>query len=482
MTEYLVGNVPRDLLLNQPPKTKHFVVIGESTESMVKKGFKKDDPKFPTFLHPVTSERYSLAVRKVYKRAFDTANEQSTQNATLEDDLERRGLTINSIAMDLNGEIIDPFKGVEDIKAKVLRHTSTCFSEDPLQIVRLSRYYARYKHSGFTIAEETRLLVKSMVREGVIKKLSAGVIINEMMRAFDEDHPRIFFETLADFGALKYIFPELDSLRFAEQWIKYHPEGNAFEHSMQVLEAAKELGANHDQLFAALMHDIGKGNTPADILPKHTGHESRGVKLLEALFNRFTLSKKTMHLSKIIAKNHMLMHSITELKASSLLTLLDDLKAFKQEDSTLDSFILITRADECGRNNLNTIRDYNANEEYLRFAFQKANKITLDIVRFRFNCDGKKAADKLKKMRIEVLSKFRENWNFAMETNKKLKNAGLDARLEYQPKNNSISIKSNGTKLAAASMNQCKELCIGLLAGVNITSQAACKALQGDKE
>lgn len=290
-------------------------------------------------------------------------------------------------------------------------------------------------------------------------------IVSETLTALKGSAPSSYFEKLSESGELQIIFPEIERLKKAEQSEKWHPEGNAYKHTLQVVSAAKALGADEHEAFAALTHDLGKGNTPTEILPKHTGHEFRSVEVLEEIFDRYNFPSKTVKLSKTIAKNHMLMHDIRKLRGTHLLALLDELD-FTSESSMLDSFILVTRADECGRNNIEEINNFDANGHYLKIAAKKASFINLSIISAMSNKTGEAAIAKLREARIKILNEFRKSWNSMVDTNEVLKNLGVAQELVYEDTNNSIRLVYNGKILASASMNKAPSFTDGILAGI----------------
>lgn len=347
MQTYLVGGAVRDKLLGRPVKERDFVVVGADPEIMLSRGFQQVGSYFPIFLHPQTHEEYALARGR--RSAAGTQGELiDDAPVTLEQDLARRDLTINAIAQDEQGELIDPFGGREDLQRRLLRHVSDAFGDDPIRILRVARFMARYADLGFRVASETEALMTELVTAGSLDKLTAERIWQELLGALGETQPRCFFETLRRVGALRCILPEIDALWGVPQPRHWHPEVDCGEHTMLALQVAVGLSDDPEVRFAALTHDLGKGNTPQRILPSHYGHDARGVKLIQQLCARLRAPTRYRQLACGCASYHGYMHRLYELRPKTLLKLFSGLDAFRQPQR-LEQFILVCQADYLGR-------------------------------------------------------------------------------------------------------------------------------------
>lgn len=322
MNYYRVGGCVRDHLLGLPVNDIDWVVTGATPEDMQVAGFKPIGRDFPVFLHPDSKQEYALA-RSERKsgpgyRGFDITTDPTI---TIEQDLLRRDLTINAIAEDEQGNIIDPYGGRNDIEARCLRHVSDAFVEDPVRVLRIARFAARFHHLGFQIAPETRELILEIGESGELATLVAERVWSELSRALDENDPSVFFTSLRSCGVLGHLFPEIEALFGVPQNPKYHPEIDTGLHVMMALQASAELGHDNETRFAVLMHDLGKATTPADILPSHHGHEARGSKPVKAFCKRWRVPRAHSELALITTELHLLAHRCHELKASTLLKL-----------------------------------------------------------------------------------------------------------------------------------------------------------------
>lgn len=326
MKKYLVGGAVRDLLMGHEPKDKDYVVVGSTIEKMLEAGFAKVGADFPVFLHPKTGEEYALARKE--QSTGDGYNDFETEHGsdvTLEEDLMRRDLTINAMAMDEHGNLVDPFNGKEDLGNKVLRHVSDAFREDPVRVLRVARFRARFG-GVWTVHEDTVDLSRQMGKKGMLNKLTAERVWKEMSRALMETHPRLFFDTLLEMDVLHILFPAVYRLLTATETRKWHPEGNAYEHTMLVLTQAALQNFDLETRMAALVHDFGKGITPRDKLPAHHGHEITGVKVVETFCNENTVpSAMRKNLMKVI-RYHMHMHRLDAMNAKTFVHMFEDLK------------------------------------------------------------------------------------------------------------------------------------------------------------
>ncbi|GBU08969.1 tRNA nucleotidyl transferase [Gammaproteobacteria bacterium] len=346
---YLVGGAVRDQLLNLPIIDRDWVVVGANYAQMLEHGFKSVGKDFPVFLHPDTHEEYALArqERKTGK-GYHGFSVIADGTVSLEEDLSRRDLTINAIAKACDGRLIDPYNGIDDLNARVLRHVSIAFKEDPVRVLRLARFYARLYDFGFKIATETKQLISEMIAQGELNYLSPERIWIELSKALNGAHPDQFIACLRELGALKIILPEVDALFGIPQRPEYHPEIDSGLHTLMVMRQAALLNADADTLFACLCHDLGKATTPTHILPKHTQHESRGAVLAKKLAQRLKIPNDTQTLAIKVAKYHLYFHTLNQLRAVTILKLLLSLDALRRP-LVLDQFILACIADERGR-------------------------------------------------------------------------------------------------------------------------------------
>lgn len=333
MRVYRVGGSVRDRLLDLPVKDVDWVVTGSSPEQMAELGYKPVGREFPVFLHPQTHEEYALArTEKKTSRGYAGFNFNTDPLITIEQDLQRRDLTINAIAETDDGELIDPFNGQQDIEQRVLRHVSDAFVEDPVRVLRIARFAARFAHLGFKIADETLDLIEKIGASGELDSLVTERVWDEMQRALGEEDPQVFFTSLRQAKVLHILFPEIDNLFGVPQTAKYHPEVDTGIHLMLALKKSAELNLQTDVRFAVLMHDLGKATTPAEILPGHRGHEQRGVKLVRRFCTHWKAPKAYRELALITCEFHTHIHRMFEMKASTILRLFQNTDAFRRPD------------------------------------------------------------------------------------------------------------------------------------------------------
>ena len=401
MEIYLVGGAVRDALLGQPIKERDWVVVGATPKEMLDNGFSQVGKDFPVFLHPDTKEEYALA-RKERKVAggyhgfsFDTQT-----SVTLEEDLKRRDLTINAMAQTEGGDLIDPFGGQADLSNKVLRHVSDAFSEDPVRILRVARFAARLMPLGFQVAEETLALMQQMVQSGEVDHLVPERTWKEMVRALKEPQPVAFIQTLRACGALQKILPEIDALYGVPQTEKWHPEIDTGIHTEMALKQAVKITEDPEIRFAVLLHDVGKGQTPKDILPSHVGHEMRGVKLIKKLCARIGVPKTYRDLSLLMAQFHTHCHKIDELKSTTVITLLEHLDAFRRPER-FQKFLLACTADARGRKG-------HENEAYpqalkLQKAFEIAKSVDVKMIVEKSPLKGEGLKNAIRQARVKAL-------------------------------------------------------------------------------
>ncbi|HFD86184.1 MAG TPA: multifunctional CCA addition/repair protein, partial [Gammaproteobacteria bacterium] len=352
METFLVGGAVRDRLLGREVKERDWVVVGATAEEMVRLGYRQVGKDFPVFLHPETHEEYALA-RTERKTApgYHGFQVHASPDVTLEQDLLRRDLTVNALAEDPSGQIIDYYGGMADLENRLLRHVSPAFAEDPVRILRVARFAARYAHLGFAVAGETLELMRDMVNRGEADALVAERIWQELEKALGEKSPEVFFEVLRECGALAIIFPEIDRLFGVPQPAKYHPEIDTGVHTLLVLREAASDSSVPRVRFAALTHDLGKGTTPRSILPSHHGHEERGAKLVEVMCRRLRAPKAWREMAVLVARYHTHVHRSRELKPGTLLKTLEALDAFRRSDRFRE-ILICCEADSHGRTGL----------------------------------------------------------------------------------------------------------------------------------
>jgi len=327
---YCVGGAVRDALLGLPVHDHDWVVVGSSPEAMLAQGYLPVGKDFPVFLHPQTHEEYALArTERKTAKGYQGFAVYAASDVTLEQDLSRRDFTINAIARAADGTLTDPYGGLRDLKAGLLRHVSAAFSEDPVRILRGARFAARF---GFAIAPETLQLMRDMVANGEVDALVAERVWQELARGLMEKAPSRFIETLRECGALQKIMPELDALFGVPQPPLHHPEIDCGIHVLMVLDDAARHEYSLATRFAALMHDLGKGNTPADILPRHLGHEARGVSLVKALCERLRVPAECRDLAQLTARYHGDIHRAFELRSDTVIKLFQSVDAWRKPE------------------------------------------------------------------------------------------------------------------------------------------------------
>ncbi|WP_020208083.1 multifunctional CCA addition/repair protein [Gilvimarinus chinensis] len=402
---YLVGGAVRDRLLDYPFTEKDWVVIGATPARMTEMGFTPVGKDFPVFLHPHTKEEYALA-RTERKTAPGYAGFSfyCSPEVTLEEDLRRRDLTINAIAESSTGELIDPYGGARDIQHKTLRHVSEAFTEDPVRILRVARFAARYHHLGFTIAAETLSLIKQMVTSGEADHLVAERVWKEFDRALRERHPEVFIATLQQCGALAVVMPELAALFGVPQPPQHHPEIDTGLHSLLVLQQACLLSNDTPVRFAALMHDLGKGLTPREQWPRHIGHEHTGLKPIKQLCQRLAVPNDCRDLALMAAEFHTHCHRAFELKPSTLLKLFKQTDAYRKPER-FKQFLLVCQADSQGRTGFEN-REY-PQSHYLAQALQTAKNVNVKaLVNQGFK--GAELGEAIEQERLGLLQQFKQ--------------------------------------------------------------------------
>lgn len=399
MEIYLVGGAVRDKLLGLEVKDRDFVVVGSTPEEMVDLGYKPVGSDFPVFLHPETKEEYALArTERKSGHGYKGFKIHAAPDVSLEDDLLRRDLTINAMAEDQDGKLIDPHHGQADLEQKLLRHVSPAFSEDPVRVLRAARFAARF---GFHMAHETHKLLQKMVVDGELDHLVPERVWSETERALGENQPTEFFRVLRGCGALKKLFPEIDDLYGVPQPEAHHPEIDTGVHVMMVLAQAVELSNDIAVRFAALTHDLGKGNTPESEWPQHIAHEARGVKLVKALCDRLKVPNHMRELAVLTARYHTHCHRAKELKPSTLADTLQSLDVYRRPER-LEQFLLACEADARGRKG-------HENDEYpeadiFRKACAAAQAVDAgEIAKTMDTTNGKEIAEKVGEARVQAI-------------------------------------------------------------------------------
>ncbi|HED35694.1 MAG TPA: multifunctional CCA addition/repair protein [Gammaproteobacteria bacterium] len=349
MKTYLVGGAVRDRLLNYPVIEKDWLVVGATVKQMLAAGYQQVGKDFPVFLHPETKDEHALArTERSSAPGYKGFEIHASPEVTIEEDLIRRDLTINAIAEDESGNLIDPYNGVADIASKTLRHVSPAFSEDPVRILRVARFNARYKHLGFSVADETMQLMSNMVEAGEVDALVAERVWQEFHKALGERNPQVFIEVLRECGALKVILPEIDALFGVPQPPEHHPEIDTGIHTLMVLQQASLLSQSPVVRFAALCHDLGKALTDKENWPSHYGHESKGVKPIQQLCKRLRIPTQYNQLATLTAQYHLHVHRAPELKKSTLLNTLEKLDGLRKPER-FEQMLIACTADIRGR-------------------------------------------------------------------------------------------------------------------------------------
>jgi tRNA nucleotidyltransferase (CCA-adding enzyme) len=382
MQIHLVGGAVRDSLLGLPVRERDWVVTGATPEQMTALGYRPVGKDFPVFLHPETGEEYALArTERKTGPGYHGFSTRFSPDVTLAEDLGRRDLTINAIAQDpATGELVDPHGGRRDLEARVLRHVSPAFIEDPLRVLRVARFAARFESSGFRVADETVALLKQMSTTGELQTLVAERVWQETRKALETRSPARFFRVLRETGALAVVFPEVDALFGVPQPAQWHPEIDTGVHVMMVLDQAAALSPDPVVRFAALTHDLGKGQTPADQWPRHVGHEARSVTCVDALCDRLRIPNDYRELARHVARHHGVVHNVKPLRAGTLLDLLETVDAFRRPER-FDAFLLACMADMRGRAGFED-RPY-PQADYLRAVRSAAAGVSLDQAKLK---------------------------------------------------------------------------------------------------
>ena len=405
MKSYLVGGAVRDGLLGLPVKDKDWVVVGATPQQMLDAGYQQVGRDFPVFLHPNSHEEYALArTERKSGSGYTGFTCYAAPDVTLEQDLLRRDLTVNALAKDADGTIIDPYGGRRDLEQRILRHVSPAFGEDPLRVLRVARFAARYAHLSFRIADETMALMREMTDAGELAHLTPERVWKETENALGTRNPQVFFQTLRDCGALKVLFPEIDALYGVPAPAKWHPEIDTGVHTLMTLTMAAMLSPDIDVRFATLCHDLGKGLTPKEFWPRHHGHGPAGVKLVEQLSLRLKVPNEMRDLAKLVAEFHDLIHTLPILQPKTLVKLFDSIDAWRKPQR-VEQIALTSEADVRGRTHFEAC-DY-PQGRLLREAWEVAKSVgNKEVIEAGFK--GPEIREELTKRRIQAVANWKE--------------------------------------------------------------------------
>ena len=409
MKRYLVGGAVRDRLLGLAVKERDWVVVGATPEEMLALGYRQVGKDFPVFLHPQTHEECALArTERKSGHGYRGFSVQAGPDVTLEDDLLRRDLTVNAIAEDEEGALIDPHGGQRDLEQRVLRHVSAAFAEDPVRILRVARFHARFASLGFRVAEETLALMRDMVAAGEADHLVPERVWQETQKALlQAQRPSVYFQTLRSCGALARVMPEIDALAGVPQRADYHPEVDSLVHTLMCVDAAARAGNDLSVRYCALVHDLGKARTPSGELPSHRMHDVRGVPLVEAFSARLRVPAALRDLAVIHTREHLLVHRVRELRPQTLLELLERMLALR-DAGRFETLLAACESDARGRLGFEDC-DY-PQSEYLRAAAAAALEIGNAEVLAEGH-SGPAIGRELKRRRIERLTQFKSQQN-----------------------------------------------------------------------
>ncbi len=405
MQIYKVGGAVRDRLLQRPVTEIDWLVVGSSPQEMLEAGFRAVGSDFPVFLHPQTQEEYALArTERKTGQGYGGFSFHTSPDISVEDDLLRRDLTINAIAEDANGTLIDPYGGQRDLQQRLLRHVSPAFAEDPLRVLRVARFAARYASLGFRVAEETLELMRQIAASGELSFLSAERIWKELSRALMEPNPECFIQVLKDCSALQALFPELDALFGIPQPALHHPEIDCGQHLLLVLQQCALHQQPLDVRWACLLHDVGKTLTAPAEWPRHIAHETRGLPLIKAINNRCKAPRDCQELALLVGEFHTHAHRAQELKASTLLKLFGQFDLFRRPER-FESFIRACEMDARGR--LGFAERAYPQADYLRAAAAGCRSISIAPLLAQ-GLQGKALGEGLERVRLEYLSAYKE--------------------------------------------------------------------------
>lgn len=404
MKSYLVGGAVRDTLLGLPVKDRDWVVVGATPQEMLDAGYQQVGRDFPVFLHPQSREEYALArTERKSGSGYTGFTCYAAPDVTLEQDLLRRDLTVNALAQDENGTIIDPFNGQQDLRQRILRHVSPAFNEDPLRVLRVARFAARYAHLSFRIADETMTLMRDMTGAGELAHLTPERVWKETESALRTRNPQVYFQVLRDCGALKALFPEIDALFGVPAPAKWHPEIDTGIHTLMTVSMAAMLSPEVDVRFATLCHDLGKGLTPPALWPRHHGHGPAGVRLVEGLCQRLRVPNELRDLAKLVAEYHDLIHTFPVLQPKTIVKLFDSIDAWRKPQR-VEQIALTSEADVRGRTGFEAI-DYSQGR-LLRAAWEVARAVpTKAVIEAGFT--GAAVREELTRRRIAAVAQWK---------------------------------------------------------------------------
>ncbi len=405
MQIYKVGGAVRDRLLGRPVTEVDWVVVGATAEEMLEQGFKPVGADFPVFLHPQSGEEYALArTERKSGRGYGGFTFFANPDVSLEEDLIRRDLTVNAIAEDEHGTLVDPYGGQRDLEQRILRHVSPAFAEDPLRVLRVARFAARYAPLGFSVATETIALMREIAESGELDALTAERSWKEISRALMEPRPDVFIQVLRECGALQAWMPELDALFGVPQPEHHHPEVDSGLHVLAVLQQCAE----HDQpltvRWACLLHDLGKGETPEEEWPRHIAHEQRGLKLIQQVNERCKAPRDCQELAMLVGEFHTHAHRATELRASTLAELLARFDVYRRPQR-FEEFIAACEMDARGRHGLEQ-REY-PQADYLRGAAEAARAVAVQPL-LEKGYKGAELGEALRLERLKALKAYKE--------------------------------------------------------------------------
>jgi len=401
METYLVGGAVRDKLLDIPVKDKDWVVVGARAEDLLEQGFRQVGKGFPVFLHPESQEEYALARTERKTGPGHTGFDfDASEKVSLEEDLQRRDLTINALAESQDGEIIDPYGGQKDLNQRLLKHVSSAFTEDPLRVLRVARFAARFKHLDFTVADETMELMSEMSASGELDTLIPERVWQEIELALATPAPQEFISVLRNCGALAVILPEVDALFGVPQPEKYHPEIDTGVHTLMCMEQVTRLSNDAAVRYATLVHDVGKAVTDRNKWPSHYAHESLGLALQNNIAERLRIPKEHQQLAALVCEHHTKLHRIQQLKPSTLLSLLESLDALRRPER-LEKFLLACEADARGRTGFEE-REY-PQGDYLKSMLNTV--IALDVETLLNKHPNRSAPGLIRDARLELVTK-----------------------------------------------------------------------------
>ncbi|WP_028762276.1 multifunctional CCA addition/repair protein [Shewanella colwelliana] len=401
MKIYLVGGAVRDQLLQLPIKDRDFMVVGSTPQEMLQLGYKQVGKDFPVFLHPKTQQEYALArTERKTAAGYGGFSCYAAPDVTIEEDLLRRDLTINAIAQDDAGNLVDPYGGQRDIERRQLRHVSDAFVEDPLRVLRVARFAARFHHLGFSVAPETLTLMQTIAASGELQALTPERVFLELDKALSCQSPQVFIEVLRQCHALPILFPEIEALFGVPQPEKWHPEIDTGTHTLMVLEQSAALSSNNAVRFAALVHDLGKALSPKESLPKHHGHGQKGLAPIKALCERIRVPNEYRDLALLVSDLHQNIHQAFELRPETIIKQFDKADLWRKPER-LAQILLACEADMKGRTGFEA-QDY-PQANYLTSCFNAAKNIDIKPI----IASGFKGADiktELQRQRIEVVA------------------------------------------------------------------------------